>query len=81
MSINSSSVLGGAVATGISLNNSATARSLSDATVAQVMEGTFHVYMSDILAVVGVVGLVVNICLNVRRDRRQQRHADQNNKH
>lgn len=75
MSVNTPTV-GGVVATGISLNNSAAARSFGNATVAQVMDGTFHVYMSDILALVGVIGLVVNIGLSVRRDRRQQKRLD-----
>ncbi len=37
------------------------------------MDGSFELYMSDILAVVGVVGLVFNIWLGFRRDRRQQK--------
>ncbi|WP_299733870.1 hypothetical protein [uncultured Endozoicomonas sp.] len=69
----STAVAGGAVATGISLKNSAVARSFSDATWTQVMDGSFELYMSDILAVVGVVGLVFNIWLGFRRDRRQEK--------
>ena len=73
----STAVAGGAVATGISLKNSAVARSFSDATWAQVMDGSFELYMSDILAVVGVVGLVMNIWLGFRRDRRQEKQQEQ----
>ena len=69
-------VTGGAVATGVSIKNSAVARSLSDATVGQVMDGSFQLYMSDVLAVVGVIGLVINVGLAVRRDRRQQQRRD-----
>ena len=73
----STAIAGGAIATGISLKNSATVRSFSDATWTQIMNGSFELYMSDILAVLGVVGLVVNIWLGVRRDRRQAREQDQ----
>ncbi|WP_448216274.1 hypothetical protein [Endozoicomonas sp. 2B-B] len=65
-------ITGGAVGTGISLQNSATARSFSDATLVQMMDGSFQLYVSDILAVVGVVGLVINISLGIIRERRQR---------
>ena len=63
---------GGAVATGISIKNSAAARSFSDATVVQVMEGSFQLYMSDVLTVLGIIGRFVNIWFGWRRDRRQR---------
>ena len=68
---------GGAVATGISIKNSAMVRSFSDATVVQVMDGSFQLYMSDILAVVGVIGLVLNLWLGWRRERRLQQQNNQ----
>lgn len=73
MDSHSSSVItGGGLATGISLKNSAVARSFSDATWAQVMDGSFQLHMSDVLAVAGVIGLFVNVWLGIRKDYRQQ---------
>ena len=63
----------GTIATVAALKNSQEMRSLSDATWAQMLDGSFSWYISDVLAIIGILGLIINIVLAVRRDRRNKR--------